>query len=354
MAVSATVLLLGQLAMPTWAPQTRESAADNEATQLAKSQLADFTKWLSEGQALGFVGEIGWPTGAGHSQWSPTAAAWFEDVSSQDLWVTGWAAGSHWGEYPLVIYGSRKGRSLDYASPAATTWQKAFNQPHQGWYGVNLAGMEFGSNVTAENPGQAGRDYFYEPAASYQYLASRGVKLVRLPLKWERLQPKLNGPLDTTAVAAVRQQLDFAAAAGLRVVLDLHNYGRYITNDNQNVLGSSQLSSQDLAGFWTKLAGELGNHGAVVGIGIMNEPHDLPAAPGLTAVQVWERTSQDVVTALRQSGYHKTIAVAGYDWSSLARWRQNHPQAWIQDPDANIRYEAHHYWDADGSGRYQR
>ena len=30
------------------------------------------------------------------------------------------------------------------------------------------------------------------------------------------------------------------------------------------------------------------------------------------------------------------------------------PRAWIDDPAGNVRYEAHHYWDADGSGTYQQ
>jgi hypothetical protein len=28
--------------------------------------------------------------------------------------------------------------------------------------------------------------------------------------------------------------------------------------------------------------------------------------------------------------------------------------AWVSDPADSIRYEAHHYWDGDNSGRYRR
>ncbi|MET0161050.1 MAG: hypothetical protein ABW204_00200, partial [Microbacteriaceae bacterium] len=48
------------------------------------------------------------------------------------------------------------------------------------------------------------------------------------------------------------------------------------------------------------------------------------------------------------------LLVAGYDWSSLARWSDNHPSGWIDDPADAFRYEAHHYWDAFGAGAYDR
>jgi hypothetical protein len=350
-ALGGTVLLLSQLEGTDWLPQPASPRVSNEVERITVNQLDDYLRWLTENQASGYIGETGWPVGTDHSRWNAVADVWFQAAKPHDIWVTGWAAGSHWGDYQLLLYGSRNGHSLDTASPAAGSLEAALRQPHQGRYGVNLAGLEFG-NATSQNPGQPGVDYFPEPAASYNYLASRGIKLIRLPVRWERLQPELGEPLKGTEVAALRTQLDQAAAAGLSVVLDLHNYGRYRTGANELVLGTSQLTAGHVSDFWIRLTQELGNHQAVIAIGLMNEPHDLPAAEGSTSAQTWEDISQTVVNEVRRSGFHKTITVAGYDWSSLARWRSNHPRAWIQDPDANIRYEAHHYWDADGSGKY--
>ena len=353
-AVCGTVLLQSQIDTNGWLPLPVYPRVSNAVEERAVTQLDDFKSWLAENQASGFVGELGWPLGADQSRWNAVADVWFQSARQQDLWVTGWAAGSHWGDYPMTLYGSSQGQGIDTARATANSLETALNHTHLGLYGVNVAGMEFGTQLTAQIPGEPGRDYFYEPASSYNYVASRGLTLIRLPLRWERLQPELGGPLKDAEVAAVRQQLDFAAAAHLRVVLDLHNYGRYRTDAGEFILGTEQLTSDQLADVWIKLASALGNHSAVIGVGIMNEPHDLPASAVGSAAQTWEAASQSVVSALRASGFHKTIAVSGYDWSSLARWRTNHPHAWIQDPDANIRYEAHHYWDANGSGNYDQ
>jgi hypothetical protein len=48
------------------------------------------------------------------------------------------------------------------------------------------------------------------------------------------------------------------------------------------------------------------------------------------------------------------VSVAGYAWSALVRWHKVHPDGWIDDPKDNFLYEAHHYWDRDYSGDYER
>ncbi len=59
--------------------------------------------------------------------------------------------------------------------------------------GVNLAGAEFGEDNL---PGVYGRDYTYNSEATFRYFAAKGLNLIRLCLRWERLQPLLLGPLD--------------------------------------------------------------------------------------------------------------------------------------------------------------
>jgi fibronectin type 3 domain-containing protein len=44
------------------------------------------------------------------------------------------------------------------------------------------------------------------------------------------------------------------------------------------------------------------------------------------------------------------VLVPGYNWSGAQQWTTQHPRAWITG--ANVRYEAHHYWDRDSSGAY--
>ena len=57
--------------------------------------------------------------------------------------------------------------------------------------GVNLAGGEFG-----KLPGVANRDYAYPGPRQFDYCQAKGLTVIRLPFKWERVQPKLKDALD--------------------------------------------------------------------------------------------------------------------------------------------------------------
>ena len=59
-------------------------------------------------------------------------------------------------------------------------------------YGVNMACADFGSNF----PGVYSTDYTYPQASDLDYWNEKGLKLVRFPFKWERLQYGLNGELN--------------------------------------------------------------------------------------------------------------------------------------------------------------
>ena len=55
--------------------------------------------------------------------------------------------------------------------------------------GVNLAGGEFG-----KLPGTYGTDYTYPAPADIDYYVELGFNLIRVPFRWERLQPTLGAP----------------------------------------------------------------------------------------------------------------------------------------------------------------
>lgn len=372
MAVAALVLLAGSVATywytevrsgsvapnarPDQSQQIELVQADNAVQKRVSQQLRDYLQWLQDNNVQGYIGEYGWPSGADAAQWSAVAQVWFKQLGSADVWTTAWAAGSKWGpDYPLTIYTAATGTDgLSQSGPQAAALEAFWQSGNrQGLQGINVAGMEFGNNVSATNRGAAGQDYFYEPAQSYAFLAQHGVRLVRIPVLWERLQPKLFGPLDVTEMRAVSAALDAAQANGIQAVVDLHNYGAYADDKSQLKLGSSGLSADALSNFWGAMTQQVGTHPALAGYSIMNEPHDLwPGSKPADAAKKWESLTQQIVTSLRAAGFDGTICVPGYDWSSLARWRGNHPAAWIKDPKNNVRYEAHHYWDTDGSGRY--
>ena len=204
-------------------------------------------------------------------------------------------------------------------------------------FGVNLSGAEFG-----RNRGVYGTDYIYPNAAELDYYQSHGIELIRLPFRWERMQPTLGGPLDPAELNRMIKFLDAAAARGMSVVIDLHNFGRY---DNQ-VIGSSGVPIAAFQQFWTQLADALEDHPAIWGFGIMNEPHDMGSA------QVWPMAAQAAADGIRSTGAEQAIIVAGDGWGGAHSWRQANNNLRVNDPLDNIYYEAHVYFDRGNQGVY--
>ena len=63
--------------------------------------------------------------------------------------------------------------------------------------------------------------------------------------------------------------LDLAAQNGQKVILDMHNYGRY----HGELIGSSKVPYEAYASVWRKLAERFKGHPGLLGYDIMNEPH---------------------------------------------------------------------------------
>lgn len=151
--------------------------------------------------------------------------------------------------------------------------------------GVNVIDLQQGTM-----PGTFGTDYTSPTLANLQYIKSRGSQLVRLPIAWERVQPTLGAALDSAYVGRILQALRDADTAGLRVILDLHAYGRYNSVPFGGPSGPTRLQYADL---WTRLSGAIkadaSAHKAIYAYDIMNEPHDLVAeAPTLQNPQIFE------------------------------------------------------------------
>lgn len=230
---------------------------------------------------------------------------------------------------------------------------------------MNAAGGAFGapsldstSAFSSASAGVLGIDYHFDSPASFAFLAARGLRLVRIEFRWERVQRSPGGPLDATELAHLRAAVDSAGAAGLRVVLDLHNYGAFYLQDgvrgSRAAVGSPSLPLGSLADLWRRLSEEFEDHEAVEAYGLMNEPVGLAPLGSLTPPQVWERASQGALDAIRERGDETLVTVPGYFYSGVQDWAKLHPSAWIDDPADRIRYEAHHYWDADHSSRYEQ
>lgn len=353
-------------------PKAREQPRPQEETGCdalcgrTRAELNSFANWLAANQVNGVIGEVGWPdNNAGEAtEWNRLGEAWYEAADAAGLPVTAWSVGEWWHDYKLAVYtASGRNDGVDRPNTQASVLER--HRSHGPVLrGVNVSGGEFGapsvdaaSRFSNANPGVYDRDYHYDGQQTFTYLASRGVKVVRIPFRWERIQPELGGPLDRDELARLRAVVGRAHRAGLQIVLDLHNFGAYYLFDgHQGVrqpLGSSQLPGDRLVDVWVRLGAAFRHYPGVLAYSIMNEPNRLPpGAGGLSPAQAWERSSQAVVEALRRHGDEKTIAVPGYDWSGVQGWSDRHPRAWIRDPAKNFVYEAHHYFDQHGSGEY--
>ena len=207
--------------------------------------------------------------------------------------------------------------------------------------GINIAGAEFG-----DLPGRYGYDYSYPTDDTIRSVPSLGFTAIRLPIRWERLQPQLNKPLDRDELNRLDSTLATIRGAGLHTVLDLHNFGYY----NKARLGSAAVPTQALSDLWRRLAIHLKADSSVA-FGLMNEPYDLPAS-------TWLEAANAAITAIRSTGARQLILVSGTAYSGAHSWTEDLPvgnngrtMLGVHDPDNHFVYDVHQYLDGDFSGR---
>ena len=213
--------------------------------------------------------------------------------------------------------------------------------PHMSLLGVNLAGPAFApQNV----PGVLGTDYVYPNHGEIDYYASKGMNVFRLGFLMERLEPTQGGALDPAELARIDDIVNYSASKGVKVILDPHNFGQAYGND----IGSAGTPASTLTTLWTKLASHYANTSNVI-FGIMNEPHDQ------TATQ-WEPIAQASVNAIRAAGAtSQEILTGGTYWDNAKDWTNSDNASVmgkVQDPNHNMAFEGHVYFDAQSGGAY--
>jgi len=206
--------------------------------------------------------------------------------------------------------------------------------------GVNLSGAEFG-----DIPGRPAYDYAYPDAKDVGYFAKLGMAAIRLPFRWERLQPDLKKPLDEAELKRLDEAVASIKAAGMVPILDLHNYGYY----NKQQVGSAGLPAAALAQVWRALAEHYKAEPDVV-FSIMNEPHDI-------AAKDWAQTTNKVIAAIRETGAKNFILASGTAWAGAHSWSQdlatgNNAKEMLAVTDSLDRYafDFHQYLDGNFSG----
>ncbi|WP_295464615.1 glycoside hydrolase family 5 protein [uncultured Pseudomonas sp.] len=206
--------------------------------------------------------------------------------------------------------------------------------------GLNLSGAGFAPQVL---PGINGTNYIFPVEAYFQQWSARGVKLIRFPIIWERLQPQLGGPLDSAYVALVNQTFGYAQKHGIKIILDLHNYARY----RGQVIGTSGVPYARYQEIMTHIARQWSGQSSLYAYDIMNEPHD--------AMAYWPTAAQYGINGVRAVDSSRPVIVEGNGWSSATRWAEfNDALLGLKDPANNIIFSAHSYFDEDAGGSYDK
>ncbi len=216
--------------------------------------------------------------------------------------------------------------------------------PRLALRGVSLAGAEFGARM----PGTHGKDYVYPGAADINAVARLGFNSVRLPFRWERLVPELSAAFNGNEWRRLAETINLAEGAGLRVVLDVHNYaGRKVAADGfsaEHKIGSRLVPAATFVDFWGVLAARCKAWPNLV-LGLMNEPFGIEP-------EAWLSIANGAIARMRSTGSRHLVLVPGVAYTGAHSWHAsgNMAMAGIRDPRDNFAIEVHQYLDADSSG----
>lgn len=229
--------------------------------------------------------------------------------------------------------------------------------------GVNLASASGGTV-----PGTLGTNYRYPKLEDLYYFNAKGVKLIRFPFRWKRIQSELGGPLVTQDINAMKEVVKEAERLGIWVMLDMHDFGTYSLNDTtfavdgrykvKNSNGywgpwktadgvTNRDLSADFADVWGKLANEFKGFTNIWGYDLMNEPID-------TDINMLRDSYQRVIDKIRAVDTKSAIVFEGNNYASASQWASvSDALKDLTDPIGNnIIYQAHTYFDNNMSGTY--
>ena len=211
--------------------------------------------------------------------------------------------------------------------------------------GVNLVG----------NRGYYTRSTTWATPTGMDYYLGKGMRVFRIVVAWEWIQPKLDGDLDPTVLAALRTEIDHLTAAGAHPIIDIHNFGRrnltFGTSRDENVIigESPRVPASAFADLWARLGAAFKANPAVI-FNLMNEPHD---QDGPTLVATYNTT----IKAVRATGATNTIMVDGNGFSGGWSWGKGGAASnaalmlKVEDPADRLIFDVHQYLDDWGAGQ---
>jgi endoglucanase len=209
--------------------------------------------------------------------------------------------------------------------------------------GVNLAGAEFG-----DLPGRHTYEYQYPSSEDVAYFADLGFNCLRVPFRWERLQPALRGDFAPEEEGLIARLVGDITGRGLVAVLDPHNYAkRLIDSDkwsSEHLIGSQAVPTDAFVDFWRRLALMFKDNDRVI-FGLMNEPAGISA-------DAWLQIANRAIVAIRDTGAKNLLTVPGTAYTGAHSWLSsgNAALAGVIDPLNHFAIEVHQYFDDNSSG----
>ena len=241
------------------------------------------------------------------------------------LWLTG-----------LIVILRRVLWQWEAGKPRSTAGSEVVHSTEKIKFGVTLSGGEF-------TPGGAyDLNYGYPPLSIIDYYASQGMKVIRLPFLWERVQPVMYGPLDALEMSRIDPVVDYALSKGFEVAVDVHNGGMGFGHP----IGHPDTPNEAFADLWGKLAAHYKDRPGCL-MAVMSEPSKQSACQ-------WLASANAAIAAIRAAGSTQTIIVPGSYFDGGWTWTVSDNAevvgAGVVDPLDNYLFEIHQYLDGDGSG----
>ena len=171
--------------------------------------------------------------------------------------------------------------------------------------GINQAGAEFNS---AKLPGVANKDYTYPAPADLAFIAAQGVNVIRLPIRWERIQPAIFTPLDPAELARLQATVTAAKAVGLCVLIDVHNYAKYYGT----IMGGNTQLQNAFVDLWVRIDAAFPDATATA--------YDLMNEPNYMSIAEWAALSKRTLAKLRSKNSTHLIFIGGGRWSGAHDW----------------------------------
>ena len=183
--------------------------------------------------------------------------------------------------------------------------------------------VNMGNHLEAPNEGDWGRKI---ADSDFTNIKQAGFSTIRLPVRFAgHAQEAAPYTIDPAFMARVHHVVSTATAAGLNVILDLHNYDALMTDPAGN--------SARLAGLWKQVAASFASAPDTVWFEIINEPHDKFDNANLLA------TVSPSLAAIRATNPKRPVIIGGGHWSGIDSL------ATLQLPDDPYVVPTFHYYD---------